>query len=219
MAQRMLPPAVAEDLRRLGITRVSTLLARQVHSDEGQLAFAGTGQVNTDDHNVLEYLSPIAYFMSGEAVALFDERISGGDALAFTPYAKAHPLDGAAWGELYENLHHVHGEGDALLRSVAERWLVEAPGEYAPSVALARCQLAQDDLSAAMTTLAAQVNVESPGPEVMSLYLQAVARQRAHRGSVFQASEVTADLERARAVLARNPNYVELREALELFAE
>ena len=219
MAQRMVPPAVAEDLRRLGITRVSTLLARQVHSDEGQLAFAGTGPVNTDDHNILEYLSPIAYFMSGEAVALFDERISGGDALAFTPYAKAHPLDAAAWGELFENLHHVHGEGDALLRSVAERWLAEAPGEYAPSLALARCQLAQDDLSAALATLSPQVNGESPGPEVMALYLQAVARLRAHRGSVFQSSNVTADLERARQVLSRNPNYVELREALELFAE
>jgi spermidine synthase len=218
MAQRMLPPAVAEDLRRLGITRVSTLLARQVHTDEGQLAFAGKGQVNTDDHNVLEYLSPIAYFMSGEAVALFDERIDGGEGLAFTEYARAHPLDGAAWGELYETLHHVHGEGDPLLRSVAERWLFEAPNEYAPSVALARTQLAQEDLSAAVRTLTPAASVETPAPEVMALYLQAIARMRAKSGSVFQPPSAAVDLERARLVLEKNPNDADLREAIELLA-
>ena len=61
--------------------------------------------------------------------------------------------DARAWGELYDNLQHVHGQADPLLRSVAERWLIEAPGEYAPSLALARTQLAQDDFSAAVSTL------------------------------------------------------------------
>ena len=218
MAQRMLPSAVAEDLRRLGITRVSTLLARQVHSDEGQLAFAGKGPVNTDDHNVLEYLSPIAYFMSGEAVSLFDERTSGGASLAFTPYAKTTPLDGPAWGELYETLHHVHGEGDPLLRSVAERWLALSPGEYAPSIALARCQFAQDDLSAAVSTLTPQVNAEQPGIEAMTLYLQSVAKLHARSSSVFEPA-TRVDLERAREVLSRDANNAELREAIEYFTD
>jgi predicted membrane-bound spermidine synthase len=218
MGKRMWPPAVAEDLRRLGITRVSTLLARQVHSDEGQLAFAGTGQVNTDDHNVLEYLSPIAYFMSGEAVSLFDERISDGDALEFNTYAKANPLDGAAWGELYETLHHVHGGGDPLLRSVAERWLKESPGEYAPSLALARTQAAQDDLTAALATLTPQVNLDAPAAEVMTLYLQSVARLRAQSSSVFHPPALNVDLGRARAVLARFPTDTELGEAIDALA-
>ncbi len=214
MAQRMLPKDVADDLRRLGITRVSTLLARQVHSDEGQLAFAGEGQVNTDDHNVLEYLSPIAYFMSGEAVSLFDERISGG-ALAFAEYSQAHPLDAAAWGELYETLHHVHGEGDPLLRSVAERWVAESGAEYAPSIALARTQLAQDDLSAAVHTLAPKVTSDTAPAEAMTLYLQAIARLNAQSTSVFQPPPTPVDLEQAKKVLAQNPNDANLREAID----
>ncbi len=214
MSRRMLPKDVAEDLRRLGITRVSTLLARQVHSDEGQLAFAGKGQVNTDDHNVLEYLSPIAYFMSGEAVSLFDERIEGG-ALVFTEYAKAHPLDAAAWGELYETLHHVHGEGDPLLRSVAERWVAESGTEDAPSIALARTQLAQDDLSAAVRTLAPRVNAEAATPDAITLYLQAIAKLNAQSTSVFQPPLFPVDLEHARRVLAAYPNDADLREAID----
>ncbi|MDP2269456.1 MAG: fused MFS/spermidine synthase [Archangium sp.] len=214
MSRRMRPAAVAEDLRRLGITRVSTLLARQVHSDEGQLAFAGQGQVNTDDHNVLEYLSPIAYFMSGEAVSLFDERIEGG-ALVFAEYAKEHPLDAAAWGELYETLHHVHGEEDPLLRSVAERWVAESGAEDAPSLALARTQLAQDDLSAAVRTLMPKVNSDTAAPEAVTLYLQAVARLNAQSTSVFQPPAFPVDLEQARRVLAANPNDAGLREAID----
>ncbi len=215
MARRMAAPAVAEDLRRLGITRVSTLLARQVHSDEGQLAFAGVGKVNTDDHNVLEYLSPIAYFMSGEAVSLFDERTSGGSGLAFTGYANTNPLDGAAWEELHATLRHVHGESDPLLRSVAERWLATSAGEYAPTLALARSQLAQDDLSAAVQTLTSQVTAANPSAEVMTLYLQAVAQLRAQSGSLFNPSAMSVELQRAREVLSKNPNYTELSEAID----
>ena len=218
MAKRMKVPTVAEDLRRLGITRVSTLLARQVHSDEGQLAFAGKGLVNTDDHNVLEYLSPIAYFMSGEAVSLFDERTSGGGALAFTEYVKTNPLDGAAWEELYATLHHVHGEADPLLRSVAERWLATAPGDSTAGVALARSQLAQDDLSAAVQTLTPQVNANNPSAEVMTLYLQAVAQLRTQSGSLFNPSAMSGELLRAREVLSKNPNYTELSEAIDALA-
>ena len=207
-------PAVGKDLQRLGITRVTTLLARQVHSDEGQLAFAGKGPVNTDDHNLLEYLSPIAYFMSGEAVSLFDERIQGGEALRFATYSRTAPLDPAAWGEIYETLHHVHAESDPLLRSVAERWLREAPGEYAPSVALARTQLAQGDFSAAVMTLSPVVNIEAPSVEVVTLFLKAVGKLRAQTTSVFH-PPVEISLERARALLEQNPNDLALREALD----
>lgn len=69
IAELIKTPGAAEDLARLHTTRVSTLLARQMQSDEGQRAFAGEGPVNTDDHNLLEYLSPIAYFTSDAAVS------------------------------------------------------------------------------------------------------------------------------------------------------
>lgn len=145
MTQRMKAPAVAEDLRRLGITQAWTLLARQVHSDDGQLLFAGEGRINTDDHNLLEYLSPIAYFRSAEAVALYDERIAGGARLAFMQL----PPGGEAWGELHAVLEQVHGPADPLVRSAAERWFETEQEPLAPRLALARALFAQGDAVAA----------------------------------------------------------------------
>jgi hypothetical protein len=214
MSRAFQRPLVAKDLQRLGITRVTTLLARQVHSDEGQLAFGGKGPVNTDDHNILEYLSPIAYFMAGEAVSLFDERLEGGGDLRFAAYSKTAPLNAGDWGEIFENLDHVHTDGDPLLRSVAERWAREAPGEYAPAIALARMQLAQDDFSAAVLTLSPVVNVESPSPEAVTLFLKAVAKLRERSTSVFH-PPVEISLDRARALLEQNPNDLALREAID----
>jgi predicted membrane-bound spermidine synthase len=216
MARRMTPPAVAEDLKRLGITRVSTLLARQVHSDAGQLAFAGQGPVNTDDHNLLEYLSPIAYFMSGEAIALFDERTSPGaaDELIFTNWAKDHPLDAAAWAELFENLDEVHDQTDPLLRSVAQAWMNASQGDFPARIALARSLLAQKDVSLALDTLRPLTAVESPEPLAMTLMLRAVALSREHTESVFQRSEWTELIAKAQALSARHPEEQELSEAL-----
>ena len=216
IARRMQPPEVAADLRRLGITRVSTLLGRQVHTDEGQLAFAEKGPVNTDDHNLLEYLSPIAYFMSGEAVSLYDERLEGGAGLAFTRYQQEQPLDADAWAELFENLRHVHGRREPLLRSVAERWVLAAPGEAAPALALARVQLEQGDLSAGLATLTPLVEGEAPAAEPMALWLEALARERARSSSIFHPVDVEAALTRGRAVLAREPGDERLRDAVEL---
>ncbi len=221
MSRRMQPPAVAEDLRRLGITRVSTLLARQVHSDDGQLAFAAKGPVNTDDHNLLEYLSPIAYFMSGEAVALYDERTAGGDPerLAFTKYEREHPLDAASWGELFDTLDHVHDDADPLLRSVAQRWATSDPGGLNASLALARSQLAQGDASLARATLAPLVAVDEPDAAALALSLRAGAKVRAHTDSVFQPMRLEAELERARGVLQRHPGATELREVVDALTD
>ncbi|MFZ5442467.1 MAG: methyltransferase [Myxococcota bacterium] len=221
MAAHMQVPAVADDLRRLGISRVSTLLARQVHSDEGQLAFAGEGPVNTDDHNLLEYLSPIAYFMSGEAVALYDERTAGGapERLAFTAFARAHPLEASDWGELYETLAHVHDDADPLLRSVAQRWLHTAPGEFAPSLAAARAQLAQGDADTALQTLAPLLATEALEPAAVALQLRALVRQQERSSTLFTPLPLGDAVRRAREVLAKHPGDAELREVLSAFED
>jgi hypothetical protein len=147
-------------------------------------------------------------------VSLFDERLEGGGDLRFAAYSKTAPLNAGDWGEIFENLDHVHIDGDPLLRSVAERWAREAPGEYAPAIALARMQLAQDDFSAAVLTLSPVVNVESPSPEAVTLFLKAVAKLRERSTSVFH-PPVEISLDRARALLEQNPNDLALREAID----
>src|SRR5690606_3494556 len=85
---RMARPAVREDLARADVKDLATLLASQMHSSEGQLAFAGEGPINTDDLNLLEYGSPVAFFLEPKRIPLQDERRS---------LATAHRLFMASW--------------------------------------------------------------------------------------------------------------------------
>jgi hypothetical protein len=176
---RMAQPAVAAEFARLGITRASTVLAREVHSDQAQRDFAGEGPLNSDNHNLLEYLSPIAYFTADVAVALADERLQpDGGGLALRPAS----LDAAALAELHAVLARVHLSSDPLLRSVAEAWVERAPrGDVAAHEAAARAAAAQHDMTAALEHLRG-VSLSESGAAL----LRELHRTRAHNtGSAF----------------------------------
>lgn len=186
ISARMARPAVAKDLARLHLTKVSTLLARQVHSDEGQRAFAGEGPVNTDDHNLLEYLSPIAYFTSGSALDVGDERVGAtpGHALEVAKYVASHPLGPAELAELHATLAEVHRPAEPLLRSVSAQWVAVAPGDGPAAVALARAALAQGDVEVARAVLAPLV--QSGADDVRKEWARAEAEHARRVGSVFR---------------------------------
>lgn len=175
---RMRIPAVAEDLRRLDVTRATTLLARQVHGDGHQRAFGGEGPLNTDDHNRLEYLSPIAYFAAAGMREMEDERLGlpGESTLAFTPYSREHPLDAEAWAELRRALLPVHTEEAPVLREVSERWLQADPTSDAAKMALAQTLQAQGDFTRASALLG-----DVPTEEARALRTSIEARLGAQR--------------------------------------
>ncbi|MFO0598405.1 MAG: fused MFS/spermidine synthase [Myxococcaceae bacterium] len=219
MAERMKPQAVADDLLRMDVTRVSSLLGRQVHSDEGQLEFAGEGPVNTDDHNLLEYLSPIAYFRAGDVMTLYDERTAtNGERLFFGKWAAEHPLDGAAWGELYKTMSAVHEPKERLVRSVARAWLEADPESNDAAIAAAKTELIDGEFSLALETLQAKALKDGADPRVMALYLRALKANRGNGETVFTpAGDASAVVEKAKTLLAANPTSTELKAALELF--
>ncbi|MFT3713941.1 MAG: fused MFS/spermidine synthase [Archangium sp.] len=182
MEARMQDATVSGDLRRMKVSRVSTLLARQVHSDEGQLEFAGGGPINTDDHNLLEYLSPIAYFRSGEAVSLSDERLSGkGERLFFTAWTQQHKMRGFAWKELFLSLRGVHEEREKLLRSVAMAWLAAEPDSPDAALAVAICELADGEFGLAISVLTPHAALA----DVKPLYEKAVNANRENTATMF----------------------------------
>ena len=138
ISERMARPEVRADLLRAKTPDLMTLLARQVHSDEGQLQFAGKGPINSDDRNLLEYDSPSAYYVS-DFVEVHDERHGRdrGALLELTRYLKGHPLTALEAENVYKSYAWVHGGNDALVRIAAEQWLALAPQSDDASVAIA----------------------------------------------------------------------------------
>ncbi len=144
MRQRMARPAVADDLARIRTHEVTTLLSRQLHSDQGQLRFAGTGPVNTDDANRLEYGSPLSYFVEA-SVEVVDERRPPtlGRGLELERWRAGHPETLAEVKDLYASLAWVHDPNDGLVRATAERWLELEPDSVLAATAVAKAAVAQ----------------------------------------------------------------------------
>lgn len=68
---------VKSDLSRISVTDVPTLLSLQTLSNRSVAQFAGGGQTNTEDHPLLEYNAPKAFFVNRGVAELgrFDERM------------------------------------------------------------------------------------------------------------------------------------------------
>ena len=145
-----------EDLGRTDIHDVFGLLAKQVHSDEGQREFAGIGPINTDDRNLLEYAAPVAFFLQNQETRVHDERRGpeGGSRLWIHRYLQEHPPTAEQAADLYRNLDRNHAINDPLIRGAAALWYSLEPDSLEARVALANTTLAQKDLTLAESVLA-----------------------------------------------------------------
>ncbi|MCY1021384.1 fused MFS/spermidine synthase [Pyxidicoccus sp. MSG2] len=215
LAERMALPDVKADLARVDIHDVFGLLSKQVHSEDGQLEFAGEGPINTDDDNILEYASPIAFFV-GERDHFQDERRSpdGGSRLFLHDYVRQHPPTAEQLERLFRNMDRHHQDSDPLLRGVAARWYALAPDSSDAALALGRTALNQHDMSLAGAVLDAQVAKGVRDPELVALYLEmATARLWSNRTIWTPAEADTAlavGLETARA----HPEHAQLAKML-----
>lgn len=174
MRARLAVPTVAADLARIRTRELTTLLSRQLQTDEGQRTFAGSGPLNTDDHNRLEYGSPIAYFVAAD-VEVADERRPPvlGRGLELERYRRDHPQTLAEAADLYASLSWVHPPNDGLVRAAAERWLELAPDSVPATIAAARAALAQGNTSTAETLLAPLIARGERAPAVVAPWLVA----------------------------------------------
>ncbi|HBL16304.1 MAG TPA: hypothetical protein DD417_05970 [Elusimicrobia bacterium] len=99
-------PPVQEELRRLGLGRLSTLLSLQAGSDAAVRRAAGTGPLNRDRAPLLEYRAPLALYLNGVSglVGALDERRppANGRGLAMAEYLprRGRPFDRAELREL-----------------------------------------------------------------------------------------------------------------------
>lgn len=215
LAARMARPEVREDLARVGIRDPFGLLAKQVHSDEAQRAFAGDGPVNTDDLNLLEYASPVAFFLRKDFVPVRDERRApgGGARLWLSSYLARRAATAAELEGLYGNASRYHAPDDPWVRSVAEAWRVAAPASAAAAAAVSRAALAQRDAVAALEAAREMVERGDRSPELVAAFARASAQVAWNRRSVVLVKAAPLDLA-LRAAREVPPGNAEVEEAV-----
>jgi spermidine synthase len=202
---RMQVPSVAASLARVKVHFVETLLARQLHSDSGQARLAGHGVLNTDDLNLLEYGSPLGYFI-GDRVPMSDERggAQQGETLAIAAWLASRPLTIEKAQDIVRNLQWVYDPDAAVLRGATEAWHALAPHSAEAALALAEVALAQSDVPAAHAALSPFM-----GPDANArLWAHWLAIRRAElRRSTgpWHVVDVSADLVSAQEALTRAP--------------
>ncbi|MHB8874974.1 MAG: spermine/spermidine synthase domain-containing protein [Myxococcaceae bacterium] len=175
---RLARPGVREDLARCDAGDVVSLLARQVHGEEGLALFAGDGLLNTDDLNVLEYAAPIAFFIDKPPFAVGDERrLAGGGGLAIEGYLREHPLTPESAQSITKALSRYPKSNASLMRSIEERWVALAPGSPEAVLALARTALVQDDYLATTAVARPRLAAGDRSPDLVSVFLRARTRQ------------------------------------------
>ncbi len=218
LTARMAQPKVRDDLARIHLQLPTTLLGRQVHPDEAQKRFGGEGPVNTDDHNVLEYGSPIAYFVAADVRVpdsrrLPDER--GQLEIAKLLADRALTVDEAK--DLYASLAWVHPPDDPLVRAAAASWFEADRESVAAAQAYAAASLREGDVMRAREVLAPHVEKDVDSPELWATWLEAIRRLSTREGAPWHAAPVdVADAEmRARKSLANHPDHLRLQELLE----
>jgi spermidine synthase len=215
LAERMARPDVKTDLARVDIHDVFALLSKQVHSEAGQLEFAGKGPINTDDHNLLEYASPVAFFLGGQD-RYQDERRSpdGGARLFVHEYMRQHPPTAEQLERLHRNMSRYHRADDPLVRGVAARWRSQAPDSRDAAVALALALMVQDDLSMAASLLEAEVARGGREPALVAAYVRMATDRLWATRTVWTPGDADAALALGREVAIAHPGNAELAQAL-----
>jgi spermidine synthase len=217
LGARMAQPKVRADLARIHLQLPTTLLGRQVHADEAQKKFGGEGVVNTDDHNILEYNSPIAYFVSADVRVPDSRRLAEErGSLELTKFLNGRALSVDEARDLYASLSWVHPPDDPLVRSAAAAWFEAESGSLEAAQAFASAALRQGDVLRAREILKPFIERDVDSPDVLATWLEATRRLSTREGAPWHtASADVLDAEmRARKSLDAHPQHVRLTELL-----
>lgn len=215
LAARLRSEKVKADLARIHADGVAPFLSLQVHSSDGQLAFAGSGEINSEDRNDLEYDAPIAFFLRLPPVPVHDERRGpdGGAKLAITAWLKTHALTADEARAMHAALLSAGYPADPLVRAAAERWQKLAPEDREALRALAIAAAAQKDFANARPLLE-RLHVDEKDPELAAAIISVTAEEQSLRAAAWNA--LTLDVTAlAREALRLSPNSAVLNDAVD----
>jgi spermidine synthase len=164
---------VREDLQRIEITSLPTLLSLQMASDRTVRKIAGRGRLNEDHYPILEYEAPKAFFLGSVASVIrsYDERDMPveGNALYLMSYlsGRKEPLSREELKN-FTTFHRIYGPAK-ILKGAAQEWVRRFPEDREALWALAKAQKADGQLESAITTLTPLLNDEPNNPEYLAM--------------------------------------------------
>ncbi len=147
---------IKEDMSRIGIDSLATVLFLQVASGEGVRKAAGKGRINEDFFPILEYEAPKTFFLGQTSRFLisYDERRHPreGSSLYFTQYLQRNPLTGRESKDI-TNYYITYGSlprsDSDLGRAFLDLWLQHDPNDPEAHWALARIESQRGNLKTA----------------------------------------------------------------------
>jgi spermidine synthase len=125
--KRMEQPQVREDLARIAIADVPSLLSTQALSGPGLAAAAGEGALNLDHMPLLEYRAPRAFYIGEDATLLEDrDERRKPNALWLSRYREEYELSSENYLHMFR--HHSTEDADrTLMEWILEAWLRSFP--------------------------------------------------------------------------------------------
>lgn len=211
---RMNTPPVATALKDLELADPVALYAWQVHTDEGQIRFAGPGLATTDRRPLLELGVPVAAFLD-EVVELSDQRRAVGPTdLPLSALSADRALAASDFATIHRSLARHFAAWEPLVRSSAEHWAALAPDSEEASVAVARAALAQNDVASAVQAVLPLLKRDEPSPEVVAVAIEAMTAQVNRESAVFRLLDTGPLRMLGRETLKKHQSHKALRDAL-----
>jgi spermidine synthase len=173
VAERFNRDQVKEDLQRIKISNLSTLLSLQIASDSTVRKMAGRGRLNEDRFPILEYEAPKAFFLGSVANVMqsHDERDMPveGNGLYLMRYLKERQalLSAEELNDL-TGFHRGYGATN-LLKGAVNEWVRRFPEDRQALWALVQAQKAAGQLDSAMTTLTPLLQEAPNNPDYLSM--------------------------------------------------
>ncbi|MDD5628242.1 MAG: hypothetical protein PHU21_04200, partial [Elusimicrobia bacterium] len=156
METRLRRPAVARDLARLGIGRLTTLLSLQAAGDGAVRAAAGAGRINEEQFPILEYAAPKDLFLGGgvDLLSSWDERPRrpGPQPLELSRYLAKRGRDLSA-DEFQELSEFQRKSGGDAARLLLAEWERRYPADPRPLWSSAQLSSAAGDQAGALALL------------------------------------------------------------------
>jgi spermidine synthase len=173
VVERFNSEQVREDLQRIAIGSLPTLLSLQIASDATIRKIGGHGRLNEDHYPVLEYEAPKAFFLGSVAnvIRSHDEREMPmqGKALYLMSYLNERQ-ESLSRAELkdFTTFHRAYGANKILKAAVTE-WIRRFPEDREALWALAQTQKAEGQLESAMATLMPLLQDEPDNPDYLGM--------------------------------------------------
>ena len=173
VAERFNRDQVKEDLQRIKISNLSTLLSLQIASDSTVRKMAGRGRLNEDRFPILEYEAPKAFFLGSVANVMqsHDERdmpVEGNGLYLVRSLKERQALLSAEELNDLTGFHRGYGATN-LLKGAVNEWLRRFPEDRQALWALVQAQKAAGQLDSAMTTLTPLLQEAPNNPDYLSM--------------------------------------------------